>query len=162
MKTLSISIFFCLLGFFTKAQNVILGTNGFLANNPFAEDRGFGIYTRMGVEVINVEIGIKSFYGNLEQIQSYGVSLYSFIPMHRYKKWQVLGHVEGGLSFVFNDFFGSQVATQMGLGPSLRYNLRDYFSFEFTLEYVIFATANGFSSEITQLVIPTIGWSVRI
>jgi len=161
MRIILVFVFF-LTVFTAKSQNMIIGTNGFVTSNPFQKGNGFGVYTRMGVEVINLEFGIKSFYGNQPQLEAYGISLYSFIPVHRYKKFQVLGHVEGGMSFVFNEFFGSERALQMGFGPALKYNLREYFAFEFVLEYVVFANLSTFDPQVTQLLIPTIGWSVRI
>ncbi|GLR15791.1 hypothetical protein [Portibacter lacus] len=147
---------------FIYGQNVILGTNGFITKNPFAEESGFGIYNRMGIEVFELELGIKSFYGKLSSLEAYGISFYTFIPIYQYKKWIVLGHVEGGLSLVYNDFFGSERALQMGLGPGIKYALNDYFSFEFILEYAIFANVTTSSPLYTHVFIPTLGWSVRI
>jgi hypothetical protein len=140
----------------------MIGIDGFMKNHPLSEQANYGMSTRMGVKILNLEIGLKSFYTEVEALQAYGVSLYSLVPVQKLKKWEFFGQAEGGLSFVFNKDFGSERAFQMGIGPGVKYHLRDYFSIDLRCEYLIFANITIETPHFTQMVLPSIGWSVKI
>ncbi len=153
-----------------NAQNVVLGTNGFAVQVPATTFKGFGFGTRMGVNLFNSEIGIKTFYGKTStessgfylENEAYGVSLYAFVPLAKMNKFGFYVHAEGGASLLYNNFAGSERAIQMGIGPAIKYRLRPYIHLELIVEYGVMTAITSDSPVFNSLVVPTIGWSVTI
>lgn len=148
----------------------MLGTNGFFTAAQINDFSGFGFNTRMGLELFDTEIGLKTFYGRLSQNQAnqyfeqeaYGVSFYTFVLFGHYRKLKFVGHLEGGLSLAYTNYDGSDVMMQMGLGTGIKYALKKYLDLEFLMEYILMSPISSETPSFTGIFVPTIGWSVRI
>lgn len=170
MKSLYLLIFLPLFSINIQAQTFVIGTQIASTNVPSTDLKGFGFSTRMGVELLNLELGIKTFFGrvsredqfNYYEQEAYGVSLYSHIPAFRINRFQFIGTVESGASLGYNNFGGTDRLAQMGVGGMIQYRIHDYFNLEVGTHYLVTAALRPDEAQFTHLLNPYIGWSVRI